>query len=44
MIKLHYVFKTYYGKSAIAPIGHRSYYEWTILGFVFKTRLKEILY
>ncbi len=44
MIKCYYVFKTYYGELMIAPIGHKSYYEWTILGFTFKTKVKKITY
>ena len=44
MIKYYYVFKTYYGELMIAPIGHKSYYEWTIFGFTFKTKVKKIIY
>ena len=44
MIKCYYVFKTYYGESGLAPIAHMSYYEWVILGFSFKTKMKKIAY
>jgi hypothetical protein len=44
MIKCYYVFKTYYSELMITPIGHKSYYEWTILGFTFKTKVKKIMY
>jgi hypothetical protein len=44
MIKCYYVLKTYYGELMIAPIGHKSYYEWTIFGFTFKTKVKKIMY
>ena len=44
MIKCYYVFKTYYSESGLAPIGYKSYYEWVILGFSFKTKMKKIAY
>ena len=44
MIKCYYINKTYYSKLRIAPIGHKSYYEWTIFGFTFKTKVKKITY
>ncbi len=44
MIKCYYICTTYYGKLQIAPIVYKSYYEWTIFGFTFKTKVKEIIY
>ena len=44
MIKCYYVFQTYYSDSMIAPVGHKSCYKWTIFGFTFKIKVKEIIY
>ena len=44
MIKCYYIFKTYYGKLGLVPIGQESYYKWIIFGFSFKTKLNKIIY